>query len=183
MERSLDKDRKALTEDLCLTEMAIPSKDSKKYEYNIKLEKLSVFLKKINAGGKAKIEIMESETPVPDLDYTRYTPIIKTASTILNKEFGARYEYLIGLVYVPAGTKNGIYSDSNDEWIFFNKYVPFAIDKIRKMSVAAAGDVMKQTHINEDKLEQYRLATILFPIRKLTQNKENSDSNPTNNKN
>jgi len=152
--------------------MPLPSKDTKAYVCNpkIQLKKLSAFLEEAGAViAKAKIQIMYARISPLSLAHNEFKPKMNDSYTFvnLNKEFGARYEYLIGLVYVPKGTKNNIYNDDTNDWIFFNEYIPFAADLIRKMQIPAPYDVLKQTGISEDNLEQYRLASILFPVKGL----------------
>jgi len=153
--------------------MALPSKGLKAYKCDpkIQLKKLSAFLEEAKAAIiKAKIQIMDANTSPLDLNENVFKPQTDTDSQYfvrLNEEFGARYEYLIGLIYVPNNVASGVFEDSNDEWIFFNEYKPFAADLLRKMPVAAPRDVKTQTGIGIDNLEQYCLASILFPVKGL----------------
>jgi len=154
--------------------MAIPSKDTKAYVCNpeIQLKKLSAFLEEAKAAIiKAKIQTMDANISPLRFNDNVFKPQTDTDSQCfvkLNKEFGARYEYLIGLIYVPNNVASGVFEDSNDEWIFFNEYKPFAVDLLRKMPVAAPHDVKIQTGIGIDNLKQYCLASILFPVKGLS---------------
>ena len=110
---------------------------------------------------------MYSYTSAISLEDDAFIPITNTDFDELYQRFGKHYEYLVGLMYVPKGTGNGIFCDSEQEWIFFNKYKPFIPLRLSRMKIVTPHAVITQTGISKGNLKEYRLASIVFPVEEV----------------